>query len=340
MSRYRKIDVRIHGDDRFRSLTKPQPNGQSMWWFLLTNKRTSNIPGLYEMGQAALAEELGWSPTESRTVWSEVSRAGLAVADWEARVIWVPNAIRYNMPENPSVVVGWGKWWDEIPECALKQQAWDVLRAVLSDIKKKDGTPSCAFVEAFEAVCRRPVLGAARQGVGEGVAQSPPHQEQEQEQEQEQDINPPSPPSADAASPPSAPGVALAVVGDRPLGKPRPVSPHAADIAAAYAHWRESHPQAAASIKTTSDGFKKAAARLGEGRTLVDLRAAIDGMHATAWYVENNQTAFEMAMRPDKFLMFLENNTAPPRVLTDKDRVMQQAYRRAASGEPGMFDGV
>ncbi len=149
---------------------------------------------------------------------------------------------------------------------------------------------------------------------------------------------PNTPPLADASSPAAPPGGALVPVGDRPIGKPVP--PHHADIAAAYAHWREQHPRAPESIKTTGDGFKKAAARLKEGRTLLDLIAAIDGMHATPWYVENNQTAFEMAMRPDKFLMFLENNTAPPQTLTPKDRAMRNAYQRAVSGAPGMFDGV
>ena len=165
--------------------------------------------------------------------------------------------------------------------------------------------------------------------------------DQDPDQEKDQDQDPDRrAPLARASSPASPPGVALAVADPRPLGKPKPVSPHHADIAVAYGHWRQSHPQAAPAIKTTSDGFKKAAARLNEGRTLGDLISAIAGMHATAWYVENNQTAFEMAMRPDKFLMFLENSTAPPRPLTEKDRVVQQLYQRAAAGGPGMFDGV
>ena len=50
MSRYRKIDTRMHGDKKFRALSGPQPNGKSLWYYLLTCPETTNIPGLFAAG--------------------------------------------------------------------------------------------------------------------------------------------------------------------------------------------------------------------------------------------------------------------------------------------------
>jgi hypothetical protein len=96
--------------------------------FLLTGPQTSNIPGLFRAGEMALAEELGWSVEAFREAFGEVFRKGLAEADWKARVVWVPNAVKYNRPESPNVVKSWRYAWDEIPECSLKAQAHERLR--------------------------------------------------------------------------------------------------------------------------------------------------------------------------------------------------------------------
>jgi len=54
----------------------------------------------------ALAEELGWSLKEFREGFAELSREGLVKADWNARVVFISNATKYNPPENPNVVKG------------------------------------------------------------------------------------------------------------------------------------------------------------------------------------------------------------------------------------------
>jgi len=130
--------------------------------FLLTGPQTSNIPGLFRAGEMALAEELGWSLEGFREAFAEPLSKGLVKADWNARVVWVPNAIKYNRPENPNVVKSWHSTWDEIPECALKIEAYERLKACTEELGEGFGK---AFVE----------------GCGKGMAN------QEQEQQQEQD---------------------------------------------------------------------------------------------------------------------------------------------------------
>ncbi len=121
--RYKKIDPAMYGDEKFRALSRPAPNGRSLWVFLLTGPHTTPLPGLSSAGEAGLAEALGWTIGGFRRAFAEIAKQGMARADWEARVLWIPRAIRYNEPENPSVVKGWLRWLDEIPQCDLKREA-------------------------------------------------------------------------------------------------------------------------------------------------------------------------------------------------------------------------
>jgi len=168
MARYRKIDLRMWGDERFRKLSKPAPCGQVLWIYLLTGPDTASLPGLFRAGEAGMAEALGWSLKAFREAFAEVFAEGMAEADWTARVVWVPNAIRYNEPESPNVIRGWRTAWDELPECALKAKAFSTFKAFTE--AKGEG-----FAKAFREACGQPSPKAMA------------NQEQEQEPEQEQE---------------------------------------------------------------------------------------------------------------------------------------------------------
>ncbi len=171
MSRFRKIDVRIHGDQKFRNLSAPCPCGRYLWFYLLTGPHTISIPGLACVGEAALAEALRWPMKAFREAFQEVFREGMAEADWEARVLWIPRAIFYNPPESPNVIKSWAAYWDEIPECALKVKAYHHFKGFLEGFAK-------AFQDSFGKACGKPMANQ--------------EQEQEQEQKQEQE-HPPTP---------------------------------------------------------------------------------------------------------------------------------------------------
>jgi hypothetical protein len=191
MARFSKIDRRMWNDAKFNRLSRPQPCGQSLWTYLLTNPAVGPIPGLYSAGAAMLAEALGWSTEAFRESFQELLREGLVKADFQARLLWIPNAIRYNQPENPNVVKGWQCSWDELPECELKREAWEVLREKLSATGNQ-------WVDAFVSVCPEPSTKGSAKGmpkspasmpesVRKGSAKSMANQEQEQEQEQKQE---------------------------------------------------------------------------------------------------------------------------------------------------------
>lgn len=185
MARYRKIDVRIWNDAKFRSLSPAPPNAQTLFIHLLTCPATTNIPGLFSVGEIATAEILGWDlegfkegyreafpkgyREGFREAFLELSQKGLVEASWKDRLVWIPNAIRFNPPESPNVIRSWSKTWDELPECDLKTQAYHRLKAFVEGLGE-------AFLEAFlEALPKAPAKGM-------------PNQEQEQEQDQDLDL--------------------------------------------------------------------------------------------------------------------------------------------------------
>jgi len=166
VARHRKVDLRMHGDEKYRRLTPCPPCGQALWWHLLTGRHTGIIPGLSSIGEAAFAEQLGWPIRGFRQAFAEVLREGMAKADWSAKLVWVPNAIKYNPPANPNVVRSWRDAWEELPECELKIEAHDNLGSFVEGLGK-------GFMEAFTETCRNPLVNPL------------PNQEQEQEQDQE-----------------------------------------------------------------------------------------------------------------------------------------------------------
>lgn len=172
MSRYSKIDRRIHADAAFRELSSPQPCGKYLWFYLLTTPKLTAIPGAISATEGAICDALQWSVEGFREAFAELSQMGMAEADWRAGFIWLPNGVKYNRPENPNVVKSWGVPWDELPECILKVQAWQRLKDFTKDIGDSFGK---AFIES----CPKP----SEKGLRKGMANPEPEQEQEQKQD-------------------------------------------------------------------------------------------------------------------------------------------------------------
>ncbi len=164
MSRYSKISRNIHDSPDFQALSSPTPNGQSCWLYLLTCRELLPIPGVILAGKATLAEGLRWPVEGFAKAFGEVSAKGMAEADWSARVVWIPNAWRHNLPESPNVLRSWGKAFANIPRTPLKKRIYEGIREMSEGLGE-------GFRKAFR----------------EGFGDPSPNQDQEQEQEQEQE---------------------------------------------------------------------------------------------------------------------------------------------------------
>lgn len=182
MSHYSKVYRRMWGDAKFRELSAPPPNARDLWIYLITGPHNGIIPGLFSIGEAALAEALEWPLEDFRKAFAELSSKGMAKADWKARMVWLPNAARHNEPASPNVVIGWGKAFADMPECVLKQEALTGLFATVREMP-----------EGFRKAFRKAFLNPS--------AKPLPNQEQEQQQEQDQEERsaPADPPATPAA---------------------------------------------------------------------------------------------------------------------------------------------
>lgn len=161
MARHRKIDVGMWGDGKFRSLSSPAPNAQTLWVYLLTGPHTTAAPGLFSAGEASLSEAIGWSLRSFRRCFSELVEREMVRSDWSSRVVWIPRAVNYNPPESANVVRAWRKAIVEIPECELRDEAEASLRE------------ASLYPEVFDEPIRVDKRGRTRVGDASAAPRSP-----------------------------------------------------------------------------------------------------------------------------------------------------------------------
>jgi hypothetical protein len=159
---YRRISVRMWGDERFMRLSPLPPSGQALWLYLLSGPHTGPIPGLFVIGRAALAETLGWEPEDFQKAFAEVIGEGLVQFDVKTRLWFIPKAVKHNMPANPNVVRSWRNQWSLIPECEMRDRVFEALKAALHGLSE-------AFGKAFEETCDK--------ASGKALAKHSPKQE-------------------------------------------------------------------------------------------------------------------------------------------------------------------
>lgn len=190
MARYRKVETAVWADRRFRSMSGPKPNGQTLWLYLLCGPRTTTFPGLVVAREAVIADDLGWSIDGLRAAFQETFREGLVEVDLKVGLVVLKKALLDSAgeprdtakPENPNVLKHWAKSWDEIPDCDLKHSYLQQLGSFAERI----GEPfQKAYLEGFRKALMK---------VGEPL----PIQDQEQKQEQE---SPPIPPKGGVRRP-------------------------------------------------------------------------------------------------------------------------------------------
>lgn len=135
-SRYRRLEVRTWGDDKFQRLSPIPACAQGLWLYLLSGPFTTSVPGLVVGGAAAMAEALGWSLKAFQRVWGEIEALGMAKADWKNRLVWLPNGFRHNEPANPNVVLGWRPILVEIADCPLREEIAASLKQSLEPFQE------------------------------------------------------------------------------------------------------------------------------------------------------------------------------------------------------------
>ena len=175
MARYRKIDVRIWNDRKFRALSD---NGKLAFILLLTHPDTTQI-GTIRTRVSNLADELGWSNDAMSHAIREAKSKGMIDADEKAGLMVINNFLKYNAPSSPNAFKSWCELIDLMPEC-------DLLDRHVAGLK--------AFVDGLSLGMKKAIpndlLDAIRDAIQHANEQPSRIQEQEQEQEQEKKVAP------------------------------------------------------------------------------------------------------------------------------------------------------
>lgn len=170
MARYRKINPRIWNDEKFASLSH---EGQRAFLFILTHPSMTSL-GAFRATKEGIEAELGIDTKGFAKPFQELLSKGLIKYDESCFLVFAPNFLKYNQPENPNVVKGWAGCLDLLPECPLLAEVLQRAKSCASANSKT----SKAFSEALGRVTETLSERYAKQ-LSKGLV----IQEQEQEQE-------------------------------------------------------------------------------------------------------------------------------------------------------------
>lgn len=171
MARYRKIDVRMWNDRKFRELSD---NAKLVFILLLTHPDTTQI-GTIRTRVSNLADELGWQRDAMSHAIQEVTLNGMIDANEKAGLMVINNFLKYNAPSSPNAFKSWRELIDLMPEC-------DLLDRHVASLK--------AFVDSLSTGMRNTIPNDLMDAIKDAILRvnEQPSRIQEQEQEQEQEI--------------------------------------------------------------------------------------------------------------------------------------------------------
>lgn len=132
---YRKIDPRLWDDERFVELSCVE---KLLWLYLLTGPHTTSLPGLWIVGVGALVDGLRVPAKSIQAGLEKLEAMGRLIVNPRLRIVRIPNAPRYNRPDNARVLKAWFKLWQDIPECQQKYDHLDSLRASVFSARRDD----------------------------------------------------------------------------------------------------------------------------------------------------------------------------------------------------------
>lgn len=194
MAIYRKIDCRISNDKKFRELSV---EGKLAWYTILSRRDLAPIGAfkssfeslaIEQRGNEYLNEGLqkdlpkGFSEVFIQAL-NELLSKGLIKYDSESFLIYVPNFLKYNFPENPNVVKSWNSALDSLPECDLTNHVLAKSAEIILNSQRDSFIK--ALPKEFNEAYRKGFAKDLPKGFSKGFGKGMPKQEQEQEQEQE-----------------------------------------------------------------------------------------------------------------------------------------------------------
>ena len=194
MAIYRKIDCRISNDKKFRELSV---EGKLAWYTILSRRDLAPIGAFKASFESLAIEQRGNEylneglqkglPKAFSEVFiqalNELLSKGLIKYDSESFLIYVPNFLKYNFPENPNVVKSWNSALDSLPECDLTNHVLAKSAEIILNSQRDSFIK--ALPKEFNEAYRKGFAKDLPKGFAKAFGKGMPKQEQEQEQEQD-----------------------------------------------------------------------------------------------------------------------------------------------------------
>jgi len=115
VAKYRKIDTRIWNDNEFLDLSV---EAKIVYLFLLTHQNLTPF-GAIKISKNAICDELRNGFERVSKGFDELLEKEFFRVD-DRLLVWFPNFLKYNNPENPNVLKSWAGYLDYLPQCDLK----------------------------------------------------------------------------------------------------------------------------------------------------------------------------------------------------------------------------
>lgn len=138
---YRKVEIDVWEASDFRALSRPKPNAQTLWLWLLSCPRTVAIPGVIKGRLSAMAGDLEWPLRSFRKCLDEIVAAGMAEVDETAGLVVLTRALLVDgkprptaQPRTKNTAKAWGDAFIKLPSCALLDSLTARLRAFFDQI--------------------------------------------------------------------------------------------------------------------------------------------------------------------------------------------------------------
>lgn len=192
MAIYRKIDCRISNDKKFRELSV---EGKLAWYTILSRRDLAPIGAFKASFESLAIEQRGNEylneglqkglPKAFSEVFiqalNELLSKGLIKYDSESFLIYVPNFLKYNFPENPNVVKSWNSALDSLPECDLTNHVLAKSAEIILNSQRDSFIK--ALPKEFNEAYRKGFAKDLPKGFAKAFGKGMPKQEQEQEQD-------------------------------------------------------------------------------------------------------------------------------------------------------------
>jgi hypothetical protein len=117
----------------YGALSRPAPSALYLAIWLEVGEATISIPGVVPIGRLAAAEMLRWEPVDFDRCFAELEAAGLAAADWTARLIFMPHKLQEaeSAPASLTALKTYRRALHELPPCTLTVEIEKMIRALL-----------------------------------------------------------------------------------------------------------------------------------------------------------------------------------------------------------------